>query len=98
MLLDNQYAQKEENIEKLQEAVNSLQGLQESISGSNSQIEGLISVLRGNLGMERRLNKAISTLITGLEEYLSMTETMYSSIDRILTKGEIVISNLNSNS
>lgn len=96
-LLDNQYAQKGENIEKLQESMNSLQGLQESISGSNSQMEGLINVLRGNLGMERRLNKAISTLIAGLEEYLATTETMYSSIDRILTKGEVVKSNLKDN-
>ena len=96
-LLDNQYVQDEENVEKLQESMDSLQGLQESISGSNSQIEGLINVLRGNLGMERRLNKAISTLIAGLEEYLSTTETMYSSIDRILAKGEVVISNLKYN-
>ena len=94
LLLDNQYVQKIENIEKLHEEVNSLQELQESLSESDSQIERLINVLRGNLGMERRLNKAISTLINGLEEYLSMTEMISSSIDRILTKGEIVVSNL----
>lgn len=41
--------------------------------------------------MERRLNKAISSLISELEEYLQMTDTMASSVDRILSKGEVVI-------
>lgn len=93
-LLDNPHTKKEGNIVKLQESMLSLQELQEAINGSNVQIIGLIDVLRGNLGMERRLNKAIVALITGLEEYLSTTETMYSSIDRILAKGDLVIDNL----
>lgn len=59
-----------------------------------NNIEGFISVLRGCLGMERRLNKAISSLISELEEYLQMTDTMSSSVDRILSKGEIVIDTL----
>ena len=94
ILLDSQYSKKHDNFEKIQESMKSLEELQDSISGSNSQIESLITVLRGNMGMERRLNKAIATLITGLEEYLLATETMYSSIDRILAKGEVIKLNL----
>ena len=48
----------------------------------------------GSLGMERRLNKAISLLISELEKYLQMTDTMSSSIDRIQRKGEVVLGKL----
>lgn len=48
----------------------------------------------GSLGIERRLNKAISLLISELEEYLQMTDTMSSSIDRIQRKGEVVLGKL----
>ena len=48
----------------------------------------------GSLGMERRLNKAISLLISELEEYLQMTDTMSLSIDRIQRKGEVVLGKL----
>ena len=43
------------------------------------------------MGMERRLNRAISMLVSELEEYLLMTETIASSIDRIISKGEVII-------
>ncbi len=58
---------------------------------SDGKIGGFIIALRGSMSMERRLNKAISSLISELEGYLLMTETMASSIDRIISKGEIVI-------
>lgn len=90
-LLDNQYAQNGNNVENLCESMTALENMQNAIYGSNENIEGFISVLRGCLGMERRLNKAISSLISELEEYLQMTDTMSSSVDRILSKGEIVI-------
>ena len=93
-LLDNQYAQNVNNIEDLCESMTALENMQNAIYGSNENIEGFIGVLRGCLGMERRLNKAISSLISELEEYLQMTDTMSSSVDRILSKGEIVIDTL----
>lgn len=93
-LLDNQYAQNVNNIEDLRESMTALENMQNAIYGSNENIEGFIGVLRGCLGMERRLNKAISSLISELEEYLQMTDTMSSSVDRILSKGEIVIDTL----
>lgn len=93
-LLDTRYAQQKDNVDKLKETMYALRGMQDSISNSDMKMEGLIAVLRGNMGMERRLNKAITSLVSELESYLLMTETMYSSIDRILGKGEIVISAL----
>ena len=90
-LLDNQYTKNTENIEDLRQAMNALEGMQDAIYDSDGKIEGFIIALRGSIGMERRLNKAISLLISELEKYLLMTETMASSIDRIISKGEIVI-------
>lgn len=94
ILLDNQYAQNHQNVGKLEESITALEEVQNSISVSDKQIDDLIIVLQGSLGMERRLNKATTALITGLEEYLSMTGMIYSSIDRILAKGEVVLNNL----
>ena len=89
--MDNQYTKNTENIEDLRQAMNALEGMQDAIYDSDGKIEGFIIALRGSIGMERRLNKAISLLISELEKYLLMTETMASSIDRIISKGEIVI-------
>lgn len=90
-LLDSQYTKNKKNINDLKESMIALKGMQDAIYGSNENIEDFISVLRESLGMERRLNKAISSLISELEEYLQMTDTMSSSVDRIFSKGEIVI-------
>lgn len=93
-LLDNQYAKNIENYRELKDSMNSLESMQDAIYDSDGKIEEFIVVLRGGVGMERRLNKAISLLISELEEYLQMTETMISSIDRIVSKGKIVIAAL----
>src|SRR5699024_9108461 len=85
-LLDNQYTQDENNIKNLRSSMTTLENMQAAIYGSNVNIEGFISLLRGCLGMERRLNKAISSLISEFEEYLQMTDTISSSVDRILSK------------
>ena len=90
-LLDNQYAQTPQNLEGIKESVTALGNMQGEIDESNNKIEGFVTVLRGTMGMERRLNKAITSLITELESYLLTTDTMSSSIDRIISKSKIVI-------
>ena len=47
--------------------------------------------LQSNMGIERKLNSAITKLANGLGRYLSVTETMSSSIDRILSKSDVVV-------
>ena len=79
------------NVKDLSESMTALENMQDAIYDSNENIESFIGVLRGCLGMERRLNKAISSLISELEGYLQMTDTMASSVDRILSKGDVVI-------
>ncbi len=89
-LLDNQYMQQSENIKNLNENIKKLNSMQDEIIESNGEIETLISILRENLGVERRLNKAINMLIYEFEKYLLMTETMSSSIDRIVSKSDVI--------
>ena len=93
-LLDNKYAQNTDNIESIEKSIMGLRTMQNAIYGANEKIDGFITVLKSSLGMERRLNKAISLLISELEEYLQMTDTMSSSIDRIQRKGEVVLGKL----
>lgn len=90
-LLDSQYAKNKENLEELNKSMDALEGMQDAIYNSDEKIEIFIDALRGSMGMEKRLNKAISLLISELEQYLLMTETVVSSIDRIISKGKIVI-------
>lgn len=93
-LLDNQHTQKPEKIEDIQNSMLALDEVKQSINNSDPKVENFIIILDGSMGIERRLNKAISSLIHELERYLQMTETMISSIDRIHSKGNLVISAL----
>ena len=90
-LLDNRYARSEVNIDELRNSINELRVMQNSIRESNEKMKMFIYILKNTLGLERRLNQAITALITQFEYYLRETETMYSSIDRILSKSALVI-------
>ena len=92
--MDNKYAQNPNNIGALENSMTALKSMQKAIYATDEKIDNFINVLRGSLGMERRLNKAISLLVSKLEQYLQMTDTMYSSIDRIQSKGEVVLGKL----
>lgn len=90
-LFETKYMKNINNKEDVEENISSLTQMQHSMSSTDSQIEDFIVILRGSLGMERRLNKAITSLISELEEYLLMTQMMYSSIDRIVGKAQIIL-------
>lgn len=47
-----------------------------------------------SLLMERRLTKAITLLITEMQTYFTITETIYASIDRLTNKSKMVIAEL----
>lgn len=93
-LLDNPYLKRKENIEQIRNSMRSLQIMRETLQNTDDKIEGFIGATRGYIGIERRLSRALSHLAKELEEYMLMTGTMNSSIDRILGKGEIVIREL----
>lgn len=91
-LLDNHFMQN--NIEDIISSSNTLIELRTSIQDTDKKVDYFISVLRGNVGIERRLTRAITNLIAELEAYLSMTSTIYSSIERIVAKSDIVVNRI----
>ena len=93
-LLDNQFIRNEDNLEGIESSATTLAELRDSITGTDSKIDDFISVLQTSVGIERRLTKAITKLIAELEAYLSMTDTMSSSIERIIAKSDVVVSNI----
>jgi len=90
-MLDDEHAQTPENIEQIRTSITALKGLQNAIYTSNGQIDSFVTSLRTCMGMERQLSKALSILTVELEKYLSITDAMASSVDRIINKSNIVI-------
>lgn len=95
-LLDNQYTQTPKNLQGIKDSMIALENMQGNINDSNGKIEGFVTVLRSIIGMERKLSKAVTSLILELESYLRATDTMSSSIDRIISKGKVVVDKLDS--
>lgn len=93
-LLDSKYTQTGSNLSSIKESMVSLDELQKVLLESNKKIEGFILALQGNYGIERKMNKAISSLKIELEDYLSVTETMSASVDRITAKSKIVVNKI----
>ncbi|MCD7763708.1 MAG: nucleoside 2-deoxyribosyltransferase [Lachnospiraceae bacterium] len=93
-LLDNPFIRKTQNIEELKRSITALDKMQTAIDASNNQIENLIISAQGTVGIERRLTKAVKNLISVLQAYLTMTNTISSSGDRINSKSEIIISEI----
>ena len=90
-LLDSSYIHTKDNTSSLINSITSLEGMQEEVKSSNKQVEEFAGVLRSSMGIERRLNNAMASLIKQLDNYLSMTGTIISSVDRIISKSKIVI-------
>ena len=93
-LLENPLIRKQNNLEGIESSSTSLAELRGTIRGTDATIQGLISGLQTSVGVEKRLTKAITKLIDELEAYLSMTNTMSSSIERIIAKSEVVVSSI----
>lgn len=96
-LLDNHFIQNKENLAGIQSSAKTLAELRDTIKGTDDKIDNFISVLQTSVGIERRLTKAITNMIGELEAYLSMTDTMSSSIERIISKSDVVVNNIKNN-
>ena len=90
-LLDNPFIKIPENIIGLQSSNDKLKEMQVALKNSNAAIETLIFSLSGSMGVERKLTKSIRLLQDGLSSYISLTDKMFASIERILTKSELII-------
>lgn len=93
-LFDTQHMKSIDNKEEIEQNIYSLKQMQKSMSETDTKIKDFIVVLKETLGMERRLNSAITSLISEFEEYLTMTQMIYSSIDRIVGKGQLILNKL----
>lgn len=90
-LLENQYAAKDENKESLVKYLKALHGMQVAIRTSNESIKTMKQTSLNNLGIQRNLNQSIRFLDEDLATYLTMTEQMDASINRIMDKSRFVV-------
>ena len=90
-LLENQYAAKDENKESLVKYLKALHGMQMAIRTSNESIKTMKQTSLNNLGIQRNLNQSIQFLDEDLATYLTMTEQMDASINRIMDKSRFVV-------
>lgn len=93
-LLENKYTAIEENKEPLIFFLKSLNAMQGSILVSNKGVIAMKEAYLNNLGIERSLNQSIHFLDSDLSTYLSITEQMSASIDRILSKSKFVVGDI----
>ncbi len=93
-LLENPISTKKENKSNLIDYLVALRGMQNSITESNDSVSNLQTTMKGCLGMERSLNQAIRFVVADLSTYLSITERIKSSIDKILSKSKFVVGDI----
>lgn len=90
-ILDDKHILTPQNIKGVKDGITSLAELKQVIDISNGQVEGFENSLRSCLGLERQLTKALNATIDELEQYLSMTDSMKSSIDRMISRSRATI-------
>ncbi|MEL7571217.1 MAG: hypothetical protein AAGU14_11750 [Eubacteriaceae bacterium] len=88
-LLENKFAAN--NKKDLVEYLKSLYNMQGAITGSNDSVTRLKSSMQGIIGMERSMNQAIILINDHLLTYLTITEQINNSIDKILKKSKYVV-------
>lgn len=90
-LLENKYATKDENRDSLITYLKALFGMQKAIRESNASIITMKETSLHNLGIERSMNQSIRFLDEDLQTYLTITNQMDASIDRIFEKSKFVV-------
>lgn len=93
-LLENSFTAQDGNKMELIKFLKSLHSVRNAIDTSNISIRNMKEASKKNIGLERSLNQAIRFLDTDLEDYLSITEQMKASIERILSKSKFVVGDL----
>ena len=96
-LLEDKHIRTDNNIAALKQNIPELEGLLEVIDNTDESMGGFKNSMEDCLGLERKLTQAITGLIAQTENYLSFTERMSSSIERICTRTEMVIDEFNNN-
>lgn len=90
-LIDNKYMENEANKEGLTQSLKGLYSTKNVITESNKKIENMILSLKSMKGMERKLTQAVNSLEEQMHTYVFIMESANSSIDRIITKSELLV-------
>lgn len=97
-LIDNKYMESLDNKAGLITTLKGLYSMKESIIISNSKIEDMISSFMSIKGAERKLTQAANSLEEQMRTYLAIMNAANSSIDRIISKSELLVGKIDFNS
>lgn len=90
-LLENEYANTEQNKEMLIGYLKSLFGTKNAIMRTEQSITEMKTSMESLLGIEKSLTKAVQFTVSDLENFLTNTDYFKTSIDKILTKSKYVV-------
>lgn len=93
-LLESPFTAQEENRASLISYLRTLSKTQAAIRESNQSVIQMKKASLSNLGIERSMNQSIRFLDEDLATYLSITEQMDASIDRILRKSRLIVGDI----
>lgn len=93
-LLENKYASNDDNKPHLVAYLKALRTMGELAAENESSVAGLKNVMENTKGFERSLNQAINFVVADLDSYLTITDRIQSSIDKILAKSKFVVGNI----
>lgn len=94
-LIDNKYMENQANKEGLIVSLKGLYSMKNAIVTSNSQLENMISTFIGIKGAERKLTQSVCSLEEQMHIYLGIMNAANSSIDRIISKSELLVGKIN---
>ena len=97
-LIDNKYMENQSNKEGLIASLKELCNMKKAILESNEKIDEMVSTFISVKGMERRLTQAINSLEEQMKTYLYIMKAASSTIDRIISKSELLIGKIDWNS
>lgn len=90
LLLDNRFIQSDDNIIEIKKGLKELPGIKAVFIKSSKDVGVVANSVQGFKGLERRLNRAANSLLEELSGYNNMSDTICSSIDRIIGKAYVV--------
>lgn len=96
-LLENKFASNNANKDSLVSYLKSLHNMKATITESNKSVDGLKASIERNMGLERSLNQAIRFVVEDLTTYITITERIQTSIDKILAKSKFVVGEIDFN-
>lgn len=94
-LIDNKYMEGQENKAGLITSLKGLYDMKKAIKISNNKFEEMVSTFVSMKGIERRLTQSINSLEEQMVIYLSIMNAANSSIDRIISKSELLVGKVN---